>query len=235
MTKQIPYDSAFNKLCGWLYPTVWYHIGGNTKDGGVDCSGLVDNWWEEIGFWPVGQDATADRMFDNLAGRIADRPIGLGTKLEVPQFGGLCFYGTNSDYAGHVTIAISSEYCVGATGGYESTDTVAEAKALDAKVKIHKIRYRDDYHGCWMPDYEFIGGPAAPTQNPVIDKYKVTTRINFRSAPSTSGAVIGALDSGTIVTEVDGVLPVVADGYTWLNVSVNETIGWVASKYLELQ
>jgi uncharacterized protein YgiM (DUF1202 family)/predicted secreted protein len=55
---------------------------------------------------------------------------------------------------------------------------------------------------------------------------QVATRVNFRSAPSTSGTLIATLDVGTVVSIVGG--PTTADGFVWYQVQViGRGTGWL--------
>lgn len=60
--------------------------------------------------------------------------------------------------------------------------------------------------------------------------YRTTTRVNLRQAPSTSGAIIGTLPSGTVLTSLGNT--VLADGYTWLRVASGSQTGWIATAYI---
>lgn len=60
--------------------------------------------------------------------------------------------------------------------------------------------------------------------------YVSTDALNVRSDASLSADVIEALTTGAAMTILDG--PYSADGYTWYQVDVDGTTGWVAGEYL---
>jgi hypothetical protein len=218
-------DFAASKL--YDYANVWYKWGGQDKQG-IDCSGYVAEWWEDIGFKSEGFDATADSMYDNF--RSGAWP---GTKLDKPKFGSLVFYGPSAyetgTNAGHVVIGLCSTHIIGANGGGSSVDTVSEAKARYAFVKVQPVNYRADMLGIWMPDYEFVN-EATPTPAP-MKRYKTTTNVNLRQAPSLSGAILVVIPSGETITGTQDA-PVLAGGYTWVKVVYGSFVGWVANKNL---
>ncbi|MGE5595919.1 MAG: SH3 domain-containing protein [Hyphomicrobiales bacterium] len=55
--------------------------------------------------------------------------------------------------------------------------------------------------------------------------------LRLRSSGSLSGGILDCLGAGTVVTLVDG-STVPADGYNWVQVTVNGKTGWVANEYL---
>ncbi len=60
--------------------------------------------------------------------------------------------------------------------------------------------------------------------------YRTTTRVNLRQAPSTSGAIMSTLPSGTVLTSMGNTVD--ANGYTWLRVSTGSLTGWIATTYI---
>ncbi len=62
------------------------------------------------------------------------------------------------------------------------------------------------------------------------DIVRTTDALNFRSQPSTSGAIIRTLAAGERGSVRGG--PVTANGYTWCEIQVGSITGWVASTYL---
>lgn len=131
-------------LLSYLHiPYIW---GGQSR-AGLDCSGLVGEWWKQIGFRPAGFDTTADKLFDGY--RTGALP---GRKLTTGQFGALAFYGSGT-YAGHVAICYDDVTVIGANGGSKSMDTAAKARAKNACVRLDRIDYRNDLLGIWLPSY----------------------------------------------------------------------------------
>lgn len=130
-----------------------YRWGGNGPDN-FDCSGYVGYIWRTLGI--RSGDYTADAMFDNF--RLGNWP---GTKVEVPDFGDLIFYGSGTR-AGHVVWGISPHWVLGATGGGQATTTDAKAKAAGAAVRfdpISKVGSHSpaDCLGIWRPPYGWEG------------------------------------------------------------------------------
>lgn len=135
-------DTAYSKL------GAWYHWGGNGPET-FDCSGYICFCWRAAGY--RSGDYSADTMFDNFRlGRWgADAIVNL-TDLRA---GDIVFYGGSSDHASHVVMALSPHYVIGASGGFRSVDTIEEAKAKNAKVRIDRIDYRKDRIGLFRPHY----------------------------------------------------------------------------------
>lgn len=80
--------------------------------------------------------------------------------------------------------------------------------------------------------------PATPTAPQVLGiepggQAQVTTEggaLRVRPNPSTGGEPIGTLENGAIITIVGG--PSEGDGYTWWEIEINGTRGWVAADFL---
>jgi uncharacterized protein YgiM (DUF1202 family) len=70
------------------------------------------------------------------------------------------------------------------------------------------------------------GGPFAVNQAVVV----ATDALNLRAEAGLDSEVLAVLPQSTTGTVVGG--PVPADGYTWYQVTVNGTTGWVAGEYL---
>ena len=66
-------------------------------------------------------------------------------------------------------------------------------------------------------------GVSGMVRNPV--------RLNLRTAPSTSGDVIGVLPVGTLSSVIGG--PQSASGFTWWQLSTPLGTGWAAGEFLE--
>ena len=80
------------------------------------------------------------------------------------------------------------------------------------------------------------GGTATPsTASPMFSAGEAaivdTSRLNFRTAPTTSASVQGQLGAGTPLTIIDG--PEAANGYNWYQVETDSgTTGWVIGEAL---
>jgi len=85
-------------------------------------------------------------------------------------------------------------------------------------------------------------GVATVTRTPVSTKqatapgatagqvYRTTTRVNIRQAPSTSGAILATLPSGTTMVSLGDSAS--ANGYTWARVQAGSLVGWLATNYI---
>jgi cell wall-associated NlpC family hydrolase len=126
-------------------PYIWGANGPNS----FDCSGLVCYCWRAAGY-RTG-DYSADTMWDHFRlGQWRATKIN-SSSLLLP--GDIVFYGAKSNNATHVVIGLTPHYVIGASGGSKSTDTVAEARAKGAEVRIDKIDYRGDRIGIYRPAY----------------------------------------------------------------------------------
>jgi len=69
---------------------------------------------------------------------------------------------------------------------------------------------------------------STPTKtSTVIPTSYLTTSMNFRSSPSLSGTIIRVLPTGTAYKKLGPTQ--VADGYQWINISVQGQRGWIAN------
>jgi peptidoglycan/xylan/chitin deacetylase (PgdA/CDA1 family) len=59
---------------------------------------------------------------------------------------------------------------------------------------------------------------------------RANAAVNFRTQPSTAGSIIRTLATGERGTVRGG--PVSANGYSWCQIQIGSTTGWVASQYL---
>ena len=71
--------------------------------------------------------------------------------------------------------------------------------------------------------------PAATAQPRQVEPgpYTVSTTLNIRSTPSTSGAIVGQAAPGSTVTALGQ-----SRGEWWLIQTTDNTVGWVSSQYL---
>lgn len=136
---------------------LWYYYGGNfletpfeKKHG--DCSGFVGFVAESCGYRPGAKklyNYSANQMLQNFrSGAWPAHEITRGDEQPMD----IVFYGGKT--AGHVVYVIGPGRVRGASGGYQSTKTVAQAQALGARVRDDDI----DYHkhpiiGIWRPEY----------------------------------------------------------------------------------
>ena len=85
----------------------------------------------------------------------------------------------------------------------------------------------------YIPEAESALG-GAPSGPPIVigGTVRVTTGLNVRTEPGTSGSKITTMAAGSTGTVLDG--PVSAEGYTWWKISYDDgTTGWSAENWLE--
>ena len=75
-------------------------------------------------------------------------------------------------------------------------------------------------------------GPSDDSEIHKGDTVRVTTGLNVRTEPGTSGSKITTMAAGSTGTVLEG--PVSAEGYTWWRISYDDgTTGWSADNWLE--
>ena len=85
----------------------------------------------------------------------------------------------------------------------------------------------------YIPEAESALG-VAPSGSPIVigGTVRVTTGLNVRTEPGTSGSKITTMAAGSTGTVLDG--PVSAEGYVWWRISYDDgTTGWSADNWLE--
>lgn len=146
-------QAAFKRLgCYYVWPDQSNGYSGKDLSGAkyqnvYDCSGFItSSLYQATG---IDHRATwnAMRLMKNCQ------------RIEDPQPGDLCFYGSSRNKVTHVMLyignskkrpqSIPNNYtCMGASGGWSQTLTPQIAKAKDAKVKAYKSHmYRSDFLG----------------------------------------------------------------------------------------
>jgi hypothetical protein len=111
-----------------------YVYGGNAGGLGIDCSGIACEVLKAFGVMSHKQDMSAQMLYAFLKKRSFTQSIGA-----------LVFFGKDKKSISHVGIEIPSVACmVEAGGGDATTDTIEEAIARGACVRIRPISYRND-------------------------------------------------------------------------------------------
>lgn len=118
-----------------------YKWGGKTPMGGLDCSGLVSILLKSAGLIKPNEELNAQGLYDKF--------IDLHTSS--PRLGSLCFYGNGISSVKHVVFCLDDHTAVGADNGGSTVDTLAEAIANQAFVKLLPINYRTDIVGIIFP------------------------------------------------------------------------------------
>lgn len=125
-----------------------YHYSGNNPIGGIDCSGLVCEILRSTGV--IGrEDLSAQDLFNKFDG--------LGATYGIRKLGALAFYGKSVTAITHVAWVLSPYQIIEAGGGDSTTDTLEEAKARNAFVRLRTIEHRPDLVATLMPRYAPIG------------------------------------------------------------------------------
>lgn len=119
-------------------PYIW---GGNSLiDGGVDCSGFIQQILKSENIDPRG-DQTAQALFNELKGKYETHSVNPVTHIKRNH---LLFFGTTTDRISHVALAISERQLVESGGGGSRTKTLADAIKHDAMVRVRPISNRRD-------------------------------------------------------------------------------------------
>lgn len=126
-------------------PYIW---GSRDPAKGLDCSGTVVWALRELGLEPKGWNATAAEMAKAASAVI------------VPQVGDLAFYGSIFSGVNHVMVYVGDGKVIGASGGGPGTNTVAEARAKGAEVKVLPVNYRSDFRGYGRLPVQAAAGAA---------------------------------------------------------------------------
>jgi cell wall-associated NlpC family hydrolase len=114
-------------------PYIW---GGQSPEG-TDCSGFVIQVLQAEGVLPNKFDATSQGLHTYFKVN--------GAKSSRSPFNGcLAFYGKSVDQITHVALCLDQDTVIEAAGGDSTTNTVKDAAARGAHVRIRKLRYRKD-------------------------------------------------------------------------------------------
>lgn len=109
-----------------------YKWGGDDPINGYDCSGFVQECLRAVGRLPAGGDMTAQSLYEKFRAK----------HVTAPQLGHIIFYGDSLSKIHHVTLALSSELMIEAGGGGSKTNTLADAAAQNAYIRVRPIRSR---------------------------------------------------------------------------------------------
>ena len=112
-------------------PYIW---GGNDPLG-FDCSGGVIYALQAVGRFPLGQDTTADGLWERFK----------SDKAEHPEAGCLLFWSDKDGKMIHVAVALDEHFCMTADAGGRATLTLEDAIKQDAFTKIRRIDHRMSY------------------------------------------------------------------------------------------
>lgn len=127
-------------------PYIW---GGDDSIEGMDCSGLVIEYLQSCGLFPVDRDTTAQGLLNYFSGArsmIVDRP----------RFGSLVFYGKSRSRITHVAFGLDRYRIQEAGGGGRTTLTREDAIAQNAYVRIRPFDHRSDLITILHPYYQTV-------------------------------------------------------------------------------
>jgi peptidoglycan endopeptidase LytE len=110
-------------------PYIW---GGDDPVLGFDCSGFVIEIMKSVGVLPKAGDWTAAELWSKFADR----------RVEYASEGHLVFWKNASGSINHVEYCLDDKHSIGASGGCESTTTVADAVAQNAYIMVRPISSR---------------------------------------------------------------------------------------------
>lgn len=142
--RDLPTDISIIKEYALSFLLKPYRWAGDDFSG-IDCSGLVQEILMAAGIDPVG-DQTAQTLFNYFM----DPKNG---KTGEPQLGALAFYGESHMKITHVAFCMSSFLMIEAGGGGSKVNTVQDAIATNAFVRIRPILRRKDLIACILPKY----------------------------------------------------------------------------------
>jgi len=117
----------------WSMLNTPYIYGGFHPEHGIDCSGTVVEAARAVAKIGPKADYNAQGFWDMWSPKY---------QVEKPVAGALAFWFDETGHCYHVAVCISEFFCMTADGGGSATDTLEEAKAADARVKIRLINHR---------------------------------------------------------------------------------------------
>jgi len=121
-------------------PYIW---AGNTRLGGMDCSGFMQEVLWFAGIDPIG-DQNCQMLYDYYIKQ--GWRSGLGP-------GAIIFYGKSRFEITHISMAISEDDVIEAGGGNSRCVTKEYARRIGAEVRIVPIDRRSDIVACLMPNW----------------------------------------------------------------------------------
>ena len=126
--------STFIIQTALLLHGVHYRWAGNCPLSGLDCSGFVCEVFRSVGLMDNDEDLSAQGIY------LKFRKNGRSQLSE----GSLLFFGKSRIKITHVAIAINEKIMIEAGGGDRATETIDDAQARNAYVRIRPINSRGD-------------------------------------------------------------------------------------------
>lgn len=109
------------------------YIFGGDDFTAFDCSGLMVEVLQAVGVIPHKSDYTAAALYERFEGSAVDC-----------GYAGCLVFWYSGGKINHVEMMVDDLHTVGASGGGSSTQTLADAIAQNAFVKMRPLRYRGD-------------------------------------------------------------------------------------------
>lgn len=122
-----------------------YRWGGSNTIDGFDCSGLVIEILQSVGYFPLKYDSTAQGLFDSFKATCLD--------VMTAKLGSIAFYGSDAQSISHVGFCIDETRMIEAGGGSSKTLTLDDAADQNAYVRIRPFRSRKDLVAIFSPKY----------------------------------------------------------------------------------
>lgn len=114
-----------------------YIYGGNSVMTGLDCSGLCCEILKSVGVMRNNEDRNAQGIYELLTENANYR--------EAREDCAFAFYGRSRDKIVHVAFHVDEFLVVEAAGGGSDVLSLEEARKRDARVRIRRYNYRQDY------------------------------------------------------------------------------------------
>lgn len=123
------------KVAWAMYGTP-YKWGGDDPVGGADCSGYISEILRSVGEIGPKERVTTHTIWQRWG--VEDNRAIAETGIEA---GDIILYSKDKSVAGinHVVIAVSPNFILEAGGGWQDTDTLAEAAAANAFVRMRPL------------------------------------------------------------------------------------------------
>ena len=120
----------------WSMLNTPYIYGGFQPEHGIDCSGMVVEGCRAVAKIKPKEDFNAQGFWDLWSPNF---------QVDKPLPGALAFWFNELGHCYHVAVCISENFCMTADGGSSEVDTLPEATAKDARVKIRHVNHRKTF------------------------------------------------------------------------------------------
>ncbi len=125
-------------------PYIW---GGKTPIKGMDCSGVVCELLQSLGFVKNSEEMNAQNLYTDF--------VKTSQETDTPDFGSLIFFGKDLQSISHVGFGLNKTQMIEAGGGTSATVSEEIAEKTNAYVKIRPYRHRSDLLVILNPNYSW--------------------------------------------------------------------------------